>query len=395
MTKDAATIDNPYVAPENRLQALSNLLARDRPGDPTPESTIDLHLHTNYSDGFWTPSGLVLAAVEKGLQVIGLTDHDCFDGLPETFSAVDIARKEFGVDLRLVPGVELSTNYFYGPDRIRKEIHILVYYPAETFGQFSGYLRRLDNRNKAYLGAFQRNRTLRIYEMISRFNDVLPVEIPALARLKAIQDPIITDSTVERGLRGSVAPGRLLTSTGIFDVHRLSQLGKLHEIEDEEFTQDYLEALADVCGSFSSAGDFMKAFFDKAKPSAKTGYIGLTESPEWAVQVIGQQTGGIPVLAHPAKYPFLMEELLELLVPLGLRGVELLSDHAEPEVTATALDLVSSQYPELVVTIGSDCHGHNVESDVDYTPSNKLGLKCDLGVHLGSYYDRILDLLGL
>jgi predicted metal-dependent phosphoesterase TrpH len=63
---------------------------------------IDLHTHSTASDGTDSPAGVVHAARSAGLDVVALTDHDTFSGLP----AARLAAAETGV--RLVPGVEVS-----------------------------------------------------------------------------------------------------------------------------------------------------------------------------------------------------------------------------------------------------------------------------------------------
>ena len=63
---------------------------------------IDLHLHSTFSDGTYTPEQLVKMAKTTGLKAISITDHDTVDGTQE---AVD-AGAEYGV--RVIPGVELS-----------------------------------------------------------------------------------------------------------------------------------------------------------------------------------------------------------------------------------------------------------------------------------------------
>lgn len=42
---------------------------------------VDLHTHSNISDGTLTPELLVQAAIEKGIHTLALTDHDTMDGL--------------------------------------------------------------------------------------------------------------------------------------------------------------------------------------------------------------------------------------------------------------------------------------------------------------------------
>lgn len=75
--------------------------------------TVDLHVHSTFSDGTLTPTQLIDLAIEKNLSAIALTDHDTFDGIGEFF--------EYGKDknIELIVGIELSTVFE------NTEIHIL------------------------------------------------------------------------------------------------------------------------------------------------------------------------------------------------------------------------------------------------------------------------------
>lgn len=66
---------------------------------------VDLHTHSDKSDGSYTPCGLVDYAVEKGLAAFALTDHDTTDGLEEAIA--------YAADkpVEVIPGIELSTEY--------------------------------------------------------------------------------------------------------------------------------------------------------------------------------------------------------------------------------------------------------------------------------------------
>ncbi len=81
----------------------------------------DLHNHTTASDGEYTPTELVQAACELGLQALGVTDHDTLDGLEEALEA------GLKLGIRIVPGVEVSLRfrrpYFVGT------LHYLLYIP--------------------------------------------------------------------------------------------------------------------------------------------------------------------------------------------------------------------------------------------------------------------------
>ena len=79
-------------------------------------SNIDLHIHTIYSDGTWTPREVVSRAKKLNLAAISITDHDSVAGLEEA-----IARGE-KLGIEVVPGIEMSTDV--GED----EVHVLGYY---------------------------------------------------------------------------------------------------------------------------------------------------------------------------------------------------------------------------------------------------------------------------
>ena len=77
---------------------------------------IDLHVHSNASDGTLSPAAVVALAAEKGLAAIALTDHDTIAGIPQ---AIDAAR---GLPIEIIPGIELSCHYE------GEEIHVLGLY---------------------------------------------------------------------------------------------------------------------------------------------------------------------------------------------------------------------------------------------------------------------------
>ena len=77
---------------------------------------VDLHLHTNYSDGTLTPNELVQLALTNNLEIISITDHDCTDGIDEAILA------SLNKNLTVIPGIELNTDTEDG------EIHVLGYF---------------------------------------------------------------------------------------------------------------------------------------------------------------------------------------------------------------------------------------------------------------------------
>ena len=76
---------------------------------------IDLHSHSNCSDGLLSPPELVARAVEKEVDVLALTDHDSVDGIAQALAAIE----KNNLPLYLVPGVEISCTW----DAI--EVHVV------------------------------------------------------------------------------------------------------------------------------------------------------------------------------------------------------------------------------------------------------------------------------
>ena len=73
---------------------------------------IDLHTHSNRSDGTDTPAQVVQAAHERGIGVLGLTDHDTVAGWAE--AAAEVARLG---SMQLVRGTEFTTHFHTDPSR--------------------------------------------------------------------------------------------------------------------------------------------------------------------------------------------------------------------------------------------------------------------------------------
>lgn len=77
---------------------------------------IDLHVHSNKSDGSMDIHELIDYALQKGLSAMAITDHDTVDGLLEA------TQYAIGKPIQIIPGIEFSTEYE------GKDIHILGLY---------------------------------------------------------------------------------------------------------------------------------------------------------------------------------------------------------------------------------------------------------------------------
>lgn len=141
----------------------------------------DLHLHTSFSDGTFTPEELVLQAQKNGLSCIALTDHDTVQGCARAAAACAPVLIEF------IPGTELTAEHD------DTEVHILGYF--------------LDTQNQILLGEiakFQAVRKQRIYEMVARINEIgVPLKVEAvfaLANCESPGRPHVARTLVKEGL---------------------------------------------------------------------------------------------------------------------------------------------------------------------------------------------------
>ena len=127
----------------------------------------DLHLHTRFSDGTYSPEELAAAARRKGLCAIALTDHDTVEGCAPTAEACGREGIEF------IPGSELTAQWN------DHEIHVLAYF--------------LDTHNPALLaelGKFQTVRQDRIREMVARINQLgIPLLVDDVFSLASCRSP--------------------------------------------------------------------------------------------------------------------------------------------------------------------------------------------------------------
>lgn len=108
---------------------------------------IDLHVHSNASDGTLTPSEVVNLAIDTGLYAIALTDHDTIDGIPEALHAASVASNN-GTPIKIIPGTELSVGYR------NRDIHILGLFLDIQNKEFNDFLDR------AKQGRIDRNRKM-------------------------------------------------------------------------------------------------------------------------------------------------------------------------------------------------------------------------------------------
>lgn len=137
---------------------------------------IDLHVHSNASDGSLTPEEVADEAMRMGLSAIALTDHDTVDGIPAIISyTADKA-------LEIIPGIELSCYYK------NREVHILGFY--------IDYENPALNAELATLKQAREERNLKMLRLMQA--DGLPVTMEKL--LHGNPDSVITRAHFARVL---------------------------------------------------------------------------------------------------------------------------------------------------------------------------------------------------
>ena len=146
---------------------------------------IDLHTHTNFSDGTDSPTQLINKALAAGISILGLTDHDSISGWQEAITVLRLG-------ISLVPGSEISCQTSDGIS-----VHIL------------GLL--FDSENLELMGTMQatrENRHGRMAKIITRLNEAgidisMQDVLDQLAEGATLGRPHLADALVKKGVVAS------------------------------------------------------------------------------------------------------------------------------------------------------------------------------------------------
>jgi predicted metal-dependent phosphoesterase TrpH len=256
---------------------------------------IDLHAHTNHSDGKDSPTELVANAAQAGLSVIAITDHDSVAGWAEAIRAAQSHR------IGLVPGIEVSTRAVAENGR-GISVHVLAYLP--------------DPENEPLLTALNRTKASRItraQEMVDRLKADYPIDWELvkeqLPEGSTIGRPAIADALVAAG----VVPTRSDAFTSI--LHRSS---KYYVSEQSLDTAEAIRLIREAGG----------------------------------VSVMAHPLIDFPAEADPANLPL---GHFEQLIQAGLDGLEV-NHRSVPRVAKDWLENLAFKH-NLIITGSSDYHG--------------------------------------
>lgn len=181
---------------------------------------IDLHTHTDESDGTFAPDQLVAEASRIGLEALAVTDHDTFTGFE---GARPFAEKS---GLELLCGIELSTK-FRG-----QSVHLLAYFlrasPTPGFGD--------------WVISLQEGRRQRNVELIEKLCSAgMPITMEDVARRgrKLVARPHFAAAMIEKGYAQSIDEA--------FDKY-LDEAGSCYVPRDEPLFHDAVSRVRDGGG---------------------------------------------------------------------------------------------------------------------------------------------------
>jgi hypothetical protein len=253
----------------------------------------DLHLHTVYSDGVYTPETLVAAARERELRTIALTDHDSVDGVePARRAARDAGLESCAVPgaLSVIAGAEFGVPV---ADEGDEEIHLV--------GLF------LDVESSALQEALRRNRTQRkqrVMEMIEKLN-------------------------------------RIGVTVRTEEVLSLAALGNV--------TRRHLARALVQAGRVRSVGAAFKRWLRPGSPA----FVPRAGAPAAETIALIHSAGGLAIMAHPGRT--LRDDEIPALAKAGLDAIEVYCPDHSASQELHYLKLAAQH--GLLAGAGSDCHG--------------------------------------
>ena len=261
---------------------------------------IDLHIHTNKSDGLLSPKEIIDEAKKKHVQTIAIADHDTVDAY--TDEVYNYAKDN---EIELITAVEIST-------KTKKcGIHVLGYNIDTSNKYLNESLKKIRNARHDYL--------YNVANKLNEMNYILNINkldmIEAVTKAHIAMD-IISNKTNEKQL--------------------LKQFGHI-----------------------PSKGEFIETIMNENCPA----YVKKeTVTPKEAAEII-RKAGGKVVLAHPVAYVhednLTMNEILEIINDMKADGLEanyIYTDRNNNIVNEIEKWNKFAEENHLFVTIGSDFH---------------------------------------
>lgn len=273
--------------------------------------SIDLHIHSCYSeDGEYTPAELIQMCIDAGISIMAITDHNCVKGAQEAIQvkkAIEIAK---GARLGFYPAVEIDCTYQ------NINFHVLGYDIKLDSPDFETIEQNI--RKQCTHSSKERLR------LINRMGfDLTEDEVKVIS----------AEGYWSNNWTGEVFAEALL---------------KNEKYLENEILQPYRK------GGSRSDNPYVNFYWDYCS-QGKPCYAGMTFPDMRDVIDIINCNSGKPVLAHPAINLQGNFDMIDQLIPLGLKGIEVYSSYHTREITQWFLN--KAEQFNLFVTRGSDFHG--------------------------------------
>ncbi len=137
--------------------------------------SIDLHIHSLFSDGTYTPYEIARLAKQLGITAISITDHDTVSG---TEKALDAARQ---FDIEAISGIEMSVLHN------EMNLHILGYFVDHNSPEFKGKIEKLQvarkERNKKIIKKLNEHGIFISYEEVKAVSKIDQMGRPHIAQV--------------------------------------------------------------------------------------------------------------------------------------------------------------------------------------------------------------------
>ncbi len=264
------------------------------------EKIIDLHIHTNVSDGALSPKEVIDLAEKNGARVIAIADHDTIDAYNDEL--FDYAESK---NMILIPAVEISTK------TNKCGIHVL------------GYNFDLNNQNfKDRLGKLRNARHDYLHNVSKKLNEL----------------------------------GYLVNTE---ELDKIESVTKAHISNDVINNKNNENILLQNFGHIPSKGEFIETIMNEGCPA----YVKKeTITPKEAADLI-RSAGGKAVLAHPVAYQYednlSEEEILNLVKDMEISAIEanyLYVDRSRKRINDCEKWHDFAKKNNLICSIGSDFH---------------------------------------
>lgn len=264
------------------------------------EKIIDLHIHTNLSDGALSPKEVIDEAVKNGVSVVAIADHDTIDAYNDEL--FEYAKEK---NIKLIKAVEISTK------NEKAGIHVL------------GYNFDLDNQE--LIDNLYENRNARHIYLHN-----------------------VSEKLRELGYHINEA-----------ELDKIDAVTKAHISKDVVESEENKEKLLKEFGYIPEKGEFIETIMNEDCPA----YVKKkTMTPKEAAELI-KRAGGKVVLAHPVAYKyednFTKEDIEKLVTDMKADGIEanyIYIDRNNKRINELDIWNEFAKEHNLFTTIGSDFH---------------------------------------